>query len=171
MRQLVNLANCDGVGVITVENPPVNALSSAVLSQLESCLLAGENDPAIRALVLIGGGRTFIAGADIKEFLEVRAGAGSVADLHAASGAHGGLAEARRGGDARHRARRRTRSGHGGTLPRGHSRRAGRPPESHLGIIPGAEGTQRLPRLVGVAARRRCALGCPIKAPAAFGWA
>src|SRR5271157_4139616 len=65
MSELVNLANHDGAGVITVENPPVNALSSAVLNLLESCLLAGEKDPAIRALVLIGGGRTFIPGADI----------------------------------------------------------------------------------------------------------
>ncbi|MGA3092037.1 MAG: enoyl-CoA hydratase-related protein, partial [Terriglobales bacterium] len=82
MSEPVTLANHDGVGVITVENPPVNALSSAVLNRLESCLLAGENDPAIQALVLIGGGRTFVAGADINEFLEVLAGRRALADLH-----------------------------------------------------------------------------------------
>jgi enoyl-CoA hydratase/carnithine racemase len=57
MSELVNLANHDGVGGITVENPPVNALSSTVLNLLESCLLAGEKEPAMQALVLIGGGR------------------------------------------------------------------------------------------------------------------
>src|SRR5271170_1918754 len=82
MSELVKLANHDGIGVITVENPPVNALSSTVLSLLESCLLAGEKDPAMLALVLIGGGRTFIAGADINEFLEVLAGRRALADLH-----------------------------------------------------------------------------------------
>jgi 3-hydroxyacyl-CoA dehydrogenase len=58
MSELVKLANHDGVAVITVENPPVNALSSAVLNLLERCRLAGEKDPAKQALVLIGGGRS-----------------------------------------------------------------------------------------------------------------
>src|ERR1039458_9211354 len=82
MSELVKLANHDGVGDITVENPPVNTLSFTVLNQLESCLLAGEKDPSMQALVLIGGGRTFIAGADINEFVEVLAGRRALADLH-----------------------------------------------------------------------------------------
>jgi 3-hydroxyacyl-CoA dehydrogenase len=89
MSELVKLANHDGVGVITVENPPVNALSSTVLNQLESCLLVTEKDPAVQALVLIGGGRTFIAGADI-------------------SGADGRLPEAHRGRHPWQRSRRRS---------------------------------------------------------------
>jgi enoyl-CoA hydratase/carnithine racemase len=80
MSDLVHLTNHDGVGVIRVENPPVNALSSTVLNLLESCLLARQKDPAMQAPVLIGGGRTFIAGADINEFLEVLAGRRALAD-------------------------------------------------------------------------------------------
>ncbi|MBZ5665320.1 MAG: enoyl-CoA hydratase/isomerase family protein [Acidobacteriia bacterium] len=169
MSELVELSNHDGVGVITVENPPVNALSSMVLNLLERCLLAGEKDPAIQALVLIGGGRTFIAGADINEFLEVLAGRRALADLHPflarmedcskpivaaihGSALGGGLELAM----AAHY-RVATSDAQVGQ------------PETRLGIIPGAGGTQRLPRLVGVVkAAEMCALGSPLKASAAF---
>jgi 3-hydroxyacyl-CoA dehydrogenase len=169
MSELVTLANHDGIGVITVENPPVNALSAAVLNLLEGCLLAGEKDPAIQALVLIGGGRTFIAGADINEFVEVLAGRRALADLHPllarmedspkpiVAAIHG--------------------SAFGGGLElalAAHYRVATSDaqvgqPETRLGIIPGAGGTQRLPRLVGVVkAAEMCALGSPLKAPTAL---
>jgi 3-hydroxyacyl-CoA dehydrogenase len=169
MSELVKLANHDGIGVITVENPPVNALSSTVLNLLESCLLAGEKDPAIGALVLIGGGRTFIAGADINEFLEVLAGRRALADLHPflarmedcpkpiVAAIHGSAL------------------GGGLELAMAAHYRVADPaaqvgqPETRLGIIPGAGGTQRLPRLVGVVrAAEMCALGSPLKASAAF---
>jgi 3-hydroxyacyl-CoA dehydrogenase len=169
MSELVNLANYDGVGVITVENPPVNALSSTVLNLLESCLLAGEKDPAMQALVLIGGGRTFIAGADINEFLEVLAGRRALADLHPflariedfpkpiVAAIHGSAL------------------GGGLEIAMAAHYRVATPdaqvgqPETRLGIIPGAGGTQRLPRLVGVVkAAEMCALGSPLKASAAF---
>jgi 3-hydroxyacyl-CoA dehydrogenase len=169
MSELVNLANHDGVGVITVENPPVNALSSAVLSQLESCLLAGDKDPAIRALVLIGGGRTFIAGADINEFLEVLAGRRALADLHPFLGrmedSPKPIVAAIHG----------SALGGGLELAMAAHYRVATPdaqvgqPETRLGIIPGAGGTQRLPRLVGVVkAAEMCALGSPLKAAAAL---
>jgi 3-hydroxyacyl-CoA dehydrogenase len=169
MSELVTLANHDGVGVITVENPPVNALSSTILKLLESCLRAGENDAAMQALVLIGGGRTFIAGADINEFLEVLAGRRVLADLHPFLG---------RMEDS---SKPIVAAIHGSALGGGleiamaaHYRVAtpdaqvGQP-ETRLGIIPGAGGTQRLPRLVGVVkGAEMCALGLPLKASAAL---
>lgn len=169
MSELVRLANYDGVGVITVDNPPVNALSSAVLKSLESCLLAGEKDPAMHALVLIGGGRTFVAGADINEFLEVLAGRRTLADLYPF------LAK------MEDSTKPIVAAIHGSALGGGlevamaaHYRVAvadaqvGQP-EVRLGIIPGAGGTQRLPRLVGIVkAAEMCALGSPLKASAAL---
>jgi 3-hydroxyacyl-CoA dehydrogenase len=169
MSELVNLANHDGVGVITVENPPVNALSSAVLNLLESCLRAGENDPAIQALVLIGGGRTFIAGADINEFLEVLAGRRVLADLCPF------LARMEDSPKPIVAAIHGSALGGGLELAMAAHYRVASPnaqvgqPETRLGIIPGASGTQRLPRLVGVVkAAEMCALGSPLKASAAF---
>ena len=169
MSELVTLTNHDGIGVITVENPPVNALSSTVLNLLDSCLLAGEKDPAVHALVLIGAGRTFIAGADINEFLEVLAGRRTLADLHPflarmedcpkpiVAAIHGSAL------------------GGGLELAMAAHYRVATPdaqvgqPETRLGIIPGAGGTQRLPRLVGVVkAAEMCALGSPVTAQAAL---
>src|SRR5438093_484937 len=55
-------------GAITVNNPPVNALAQGVRQGLIEGLARGIDDPGVSALVIIGGGRTFIAGADIREF-------------------------------------------------------------------------------------------------------
>jgi 3-hydroxyacyl-CoA dehydrogenase len=169
MSELVKLANHDGVGVITVENPPVNALSSTVLNQLESCLLVTEKDPAVQALVLIGGGRTFIAGADINEFVDVLAGRRSLVDLHPF------LARMEDSPKPIVAAIHGSALGGGLELAMAAHYRVATPdaqvgqPETRLGIIPGAGGTQRLPRLVGVVkAAEMCALGSPLKAPAAF---
>ena len=76
MDKLVNLATQDGVAVITINNPPVNALSPGVPEGLVAALDAAEHDPLVRAIVIIGGGRTFIAGADIKELELAACGAG-----------------------------------------------------------------------------------------------
>src|SRR5580704_7561543 len=147
MSELVTLANHDGVGVITVQNPPVNALSSAVLNLLENCLLAGENDPAMQALVLIGAGRTFIAGADINEFLDVLAGRRALADLHPF------LARMEDCSKPIVAAIHGNALGGGLELAMAAHYRVATPgaqvgqPETRLGIIPGAGGTQRLPRL------------------------
>jgi len=168
MSELVSLVNHEGVGVITIDNPPVNALSSAVMSALESSLRAGETHPSIHALVLIGGGRTFIAGADINEFVDVLAGRRELGNIHPflalmedctkpivaaihGSALGGGLEVAM----AAH-FRVATPDAQVGQ------------PETRLGIIPGAGGTQRLPRLVGIVkAAELCALGSPVKAAAA----
>src|ERR1700685_1479395 len=56
------------VGVITVDNPPVNALSQAVRQGIQEALRQGVADDAVASLVIVGAGRTFIAGADIREF-------------------------------------------------------------------------------------------------------
>lgn len=58
----------DGIAVLTVENPPVNALGQAVRAGLIAGLDKADADPTVSAAIIIGGGRTFIAGADIKEF-------------------------------------------------------------------------------------------------------
>src|ERR1700679_326611 len=77
MDKLVNLTTRDGVAVITINNPPVNALSPGVPEGLGAALDAAGRDPLARAIVIIGGGRTFIAGADIKELELAASGRGS----------------------------------------------------------------------------------------------
>ena len=65
---LVRFENIDGIGVVTIDNPPVNALSPGVPEGIIEAIERGNADPAIRAMVLIGAGRSFIAGADIRQF-------------------------------------------------------------------------------------------------------
>src|SRR5580765_3041293 len=67
MTQLVAFSTRDEIAVITIDNPPVNALSPGVPEGILAALDTAERDPSVRAIVVIGGGRTFIAGADIKE--------------------------------------------------------------------------------------------------------
>jgi 3-hydroxyacyl-CoA dehydrogenase len=133
------------IGILTVNNPPVNALAAAVRDGIKEGVEAFGKDPNIDAIVLIGGGRTFIAGADIREFGKPPKGANLndviatmencpkiiVAALHGTP-LGGGLETAL---GAHYRV----------ALP---STRVGLP-EVHLGILPGAGGTQRLPRLTG----------------------
>src|SRR5438105_13341736 len=57
-----------GIAVLTIDNPPVNAMSMAVRADLLGAVQATVRDPAVRALVLIGAGGKFIPGADIREF-------------------------------------------------------------------------------------------------------
>ena len=56
------------IGILTVNNPPVNALAAAVRDGIKEGIDAFAQDANVDAIVLIGGGRTFIAGADIREF-------------------------------------------------------------------------------------------------------
>ena len=133
------------IGILTVNNPPVNALAAAVRDGIKQGVDAFAADPGVDAIVLIGGGRTFIAGADIREFGKPPAGANLndviatmencpkiiVAALHGTP-LGGGLETAL---GAHYRV----------SLP---STRVGLP-EVHLGLLPGAGGTQRLPRLAG----------------------
>lgn len=166
MGDLVERAVLNGVGVITVQNPPVNALSPGVPEGILEAVQDYGADPGVSAIVLIGGGRTFIAGADIKEFGKITAGQKrrgpgltavigaleesakpTVAAIHGV--AFGGGLEAAQGCHYRVALR---------------SARVGQP-EVKLGIIPGAHGTQRLPRLAGVEkALEMCALGNPVSA-------
>src|SRR5437879_13100008 len=66
--ELVRFENEGGIGVITVDNPPVNALSPGVPQGITAAIDKGNADPAVKAMVLIGAGRSFIAGADIRQF-------------------------------------------------------------------------------------------------------
>src|SRR5580704_12764167 len=170
MDKLVNFTTQDGVAVITINNPPVNALSPGVPEGLVAALDAAEQDSSAGAIVIIGGGRTFIAGADIKELELAAAGRGSgPPEFHAI------LARIEDASKLVVMAIHGTALGGGNEVAMaGHYRVAvadaqiGQP-EVNLGIIPGAEGTQRLPRLVGVAAAvDLCVSGKPIRAPEAL---
>src|SRR5205823_14124155 len=61
--------------VITIDNPPVNALSPGVPEGITACVRAANEDRDVRAIILIGAGQTFIAGADIREFEKIVSGA------------------------------------------------------------------------------------------------
>jgi 3-hydroxyacyl-CoA dehydrogenase len=170
MNKLVNFSTQNGVAVITINNPPVNALSPGVPEGLVEALDAAEKDPTARAIVIIGGGRTFIAGADIKELELAATGRGSGPPEF-----HGILARIEDSTKPVVMAIHGTALGGGNEVAMAGHYRVAVPdaqigqPEVNLGIIPGAEGTQRLPRLVGVAAAvDLCVSGKPIRAPEAL---
>ena len=72
--ELVATTTSVGVGVITINNPPVNALSPGVPEGIRAAVEAFGQDKTIQAIVLIGGKRSFVAGADIKEFGKITSG-------------------------------------------------------------------------------------------------
>ncbi len=169
MSELILTSKDANVGIITVDNPPVNALSPGVPDGIAAALAAHIADPEVSAIVLIGGGRTFIAGADIKEFGKVVAGQSKghnllplmlamedspkpvIVAIHGT--ALGGGLEVAMGGHYRVAS---------ATAQVGQ-------PEVKIGLIPGAAGTQRLPRLAGVElAAQMCAFGEPIRAQQAL---
>ena len=77
MATFVSTERHGAVAVVTIDNPPMNALSSALLEELEAELDGLDEDDGVRAIVLRGGGeRAFVAGADIKEFPSLRESAG-----------------------------------------------------------------------------------------------
>ncbi len=166
MSELVAVSLEDGIAVITVQNPPVNALGPGVPKALLDAVAAAERDAAVQALVIIGGGKTFIAGADINELLAAAKNPESGGpDIHPL------LARVEDCFKPVVMAIHGTALGGGLELAMaGHYRVAVADallgaPESNLGIIPGAEGTQRLPRLVGVAnAVDLCVSGHLVKA-------
>src|SRR6202051_3381538 len=165
MTDLVQLTSDNGIAVIAVNNPPVNALSPGVPEGISEALDHIARDASVKATVLIGGGRTFVAGADIKEFGKLRSGkprgAGLLPLLLKIEDSTKPVIVAIHG----------TAFGGGMELAMaGHHRVAlataqfGQP-EVKLGLIPGAAGTQRLPRLAGVAkAVEMCVSGNPVKA-------
>jgi 3-hydroxyacyl-CoA dehydrogenase len=151
MTEFVQLTKGNGVAVITINNPPVNALSPGVPEGISEALDQIAQDASVKAAVLIGAGRTFVAGADIKEFGKMTSGkprgAGLLPLLLKIEDSTKPVIVAIHG----------TALGGGLELAMaGHYRVAiagaqvGQP-EVKLGLIPGAAGTQRLPRLAGVA--------------------
>ena len=160
----------DGVALIRIDNPPVNALSPEVIAGLSSSVDEAERDQEVRALVIICAGRTFIAGADIKGLEQFAWG-----DDAAAPDMHDLLKRIEDCSKPVVMAIHGTALGGGLEVAMaGHYRVAvadaqmGQP-EVNLGIIPGAEGTQRLPRLVGVEkAIDMCVSGKSVKAPDAL---
>jgi len=141
------------VALVTIDNPPMNALSSALLEELEAELDALDANDDVRAIVIRGAGeRAFVAGADIKEFPALREGSsgGPARGLHRLGhrmdAARTPFVAAIRGFCL------------GGGLELAmccdvricaDDARLGQP-EIKLGLIPGGGGTQRLPRLVGL---------------------
>src|SRR5579862_7747021 len=172
MPELVQYTVQDDVAIITINNPPVNALSPGVPEGIDAGVARAAADPAVKGVVLIGSGNTFIAGADIKVF-------GTIPNREVS------IDRSRRV----HALLRRIEDCpkpvvcaiHGTALGGGlefamacHYRvavpaaKVGQP-EVLLGIIPGAGGTQRLPRLCGVAtAVELCTLGQHIGAKRAL---
>ena len=153
------------ISVVTIHSPPVNALSAAVRGGLRDGVKQAEADPETRAIVLICSGRTFIAGADISEFGKPFTGV-SLPDAQAAiedcakpviAAIHG------------------TALGGGLEVALVCHYRVAVPsaklglPEIKLGLIPGAGGTQRLPRLLGPEAAAEAILsGAPFSAKQAL---
>jgi 3-hydroxyacyl-CoA dehydrogenase len=165
-NELVAVTQRDGVGVITINNPPVNALSPGVPEAISAAVKALQDDRSVQAIVLIGGGRTFIAGADIKEFGKITSG--QKRDLRPMRNMLVALEDCPRPVVA---AIHGTAFGGGLETAMACHFRVASPsaqvgqPEVKLGLIPGAGGTQRLPRLAGVAkAAEMCAGGRPITA-------
>jgi 3-hydroxyacyl-CoA dehydrogenase len=155
----------DDVLVIISDNPPVNALGSAVRTGLDAGIKEAAADASIKAVVVRCDGRTFFAGADITEFGKPMTGPhlGEVIDAFEASpkpviaAIHG------------------TALGGGCEVTLGCHYRIAVPsakigtPEVKLGLLPGAGGTQRIPRLAGVeVAATMCATGDPISAKQAL---
>jgi 3-hydroxyacyl-CoA dehydrogenase len=165
VNEVVRLERHDAVAIVTVDSPPVNALSAAVRGGILDCVKRAIADPEAKAIVLTCAGRTFIAGADITEFgkppkppslPEVLAEIENspkpvVAAIHGTA-LGGGLEVAL----ACHY-RVATKDARLGL------------PEVKLGILPGAGGTQRLPRAVGPElAVKMIVGGDPISAPDAL---
>ena len=147
MSDLVYSETRGAVAVITLDSPPVNAMGQAVREALAAGIEAAIEDPAIGALVLVGSGRCFSGGADIREFglppkdphLRKLIDIAEDSPKPVVAAIHG------------------VAVGGGLELALGCHYRVGAPsarlglPEVKLGLLPGAGGTQRLPRVIGVA--------------------
>src|SRR5262245_33750089 len=172
MSQLVRYEVRDRVAVITIDNPPVNALSPGVPEGISEAVERAGNDGGADAIVMIGAGATFIAGADINVFKQLKTREQSIERSEAV---HARLRKIEDVGKPL------VAAIHGHALGGGlefamachyrvavASAKVGQP-EVLLGIIPGAGGTQRLPRLAGAAtALELCTEGKPITAARAL---
>jgi 3-hydroxyacyl-CoA dehydrogenase len=145
MSEVVTYSREGNIGVITVNYPPVNALSHAVRSGLIAALEQGQEDSEAKVLLLVCEGRTFIAGADIREFGKPMQKPGLAELVETYENSEKPLVAAIHG----------TALGGGLEMALGchyrvalNSAKIGLP-EVKLGLLPGAGGTQRLPRLTG----------------------
>jgi 3-hydroxyacyl-CoA dehydrogenase len=146
ISQSVDLETRGRVAVLTVDNPPVNALSQHVRKGLHDGIKQATADAAVQAIVIVCAGRTFIAGADITEFGKPPAEPSLHSVLDLIEGSPKPVVAAIHG----------TALGGGLEVTLACHYRVGVKaarfglPEVKLGILPGAGGTQRLPRVVGV---------------------
>ncbi|MGY4256687.1 3-hydroxyacyl-CoA dehydrogenase [Bradyrhizobium sp. USDA 4516] len=145
MSTVVSLKSHDAVGIVTIDSPPVNALGAAVRGGILECVQQAIADPSIQAIVLTCAGRTFIAGADITEFGKPPTKPALDEVLTAIESSPKPVIAAIHG----------TALGGGLEVALAcHFRVADKNsklglPEVKLGLLPGAGGTQRLPRAVG----------------------
>jgi 3-hydroxyacyl-CoA dehydrogenase len=165
MNPLVRLEQDGDIAVITVDNPPVNAGSQGVRAGITAALDRIRSDPAVQGAVIIGSGNTFISGSDLKEFDSPLQEPLLPAVIAAIENYPRPVVAALHG----------TALGGGYELALGCDARVAAPgtllglPEVTLGMIPGAGGAQRLPRLVGVArAIELISTGARIKASVAL---
>ena len=154
MATFVSSERRDAVALVTIDNPPLNALSAALLDEVEAELQALDADDGVRAIVLRGAGeKAFVAGADIKEFPSLRESASE-------GGSARGIQRVGQRMDAARTPFVAAIRGYclGGGLELAmccdvricaDDATLGQP-EIKLGLIPGGGGTQRLPRLVGI---------------------
>jgi len=165
MAEIVNFSKEGNIGIITVNNPPVNALSQAVRAGIKSGIEKGIADPDVAAMIILCDGRTFIAGADIREFGKPPMEPHLPDVCQFIENSPKPVVAAIHG----------TALGGGLEIPLScHFRIAVATakvglPEVKLGILPGAGGTQRLPRITGVqAALEMITSGVPVAAAKAM---
>src|SRR5580658_1302234 len=153
MGDFINLEVADGIGTIRLDRPPVNALNDQLTAELAAAAASADSSEEVRAVIIYGGEKVFAGGADIKVMAEAPyaemaarsrqlqdamnlvAGLGKPVVAAITGYALGGGLELALAADFR---------------VAGERARVGQP-EILLGIIPGAGGTQRLPRLIGPA--------------------
>jgi 3-hydroxyacyl-CoA dehydrogenase len=167
INAVTDLTREGDIAVLTIDSPPVNALSADVRNGLRDGVQQAAADPAVKAIVLICAGRTFIAGADISEFGKPTKGATLPEIQGALEGGPKPVIAAIHG----------TALGGGFETALMCHYRVAVPsakcglPEIKLGLIPGAGGTQRLPRLSGVENALSAILsGTPFGAKQALEW-
>jgi 3-hydroxyacyl-CoA dehydrogenase len=155
MSDTVHYSTQGPIGLIKVNNPPVNALCQSVRAGLKESVESLLGDDGVKAILLICEGRTFIAGADITEFATGMGEPGLVPVIDTMESADKPIVAAIHG----------TALGGGLEVALGCHYRIALPtafvglPEVNLGLLPGAGGTQRLPRLVGVEAALELIVG------------
>ena len=176
MTTFITTEHEGAVALVTIDNPPLNALSAELLRELEAEIELLDADDATRAIILRGGGeRAFVAGADIKKFPALREAGGSE------GGAARGLHALGHRMDAARTPFLAAIKGYclGGGLELAmccdvricaDNAQLGQP-EVKLGLIPGGGGTQRLPRLIGAGRANLLNLGGEfIDAATAYAW-